>query len=368
MHIIKYPTSEIKTVIISIEGGFYSGEDVTLMKTIEEALSYFSIVVAVNGFNAFGKKILCDLGLGHLLDKIKCVGIDDARCSKIEDGYFSHIMSICGHSEQEAALIIEDGRNLNLLPAYKSRAGGIVCANRIEEVTSIMLGLMHQKKYCSGLAPALLPDILKEASDKMSGEPFILGVSGRAGAGKRTFADKLAELALNENIPASRLSLDHFFFLSSSQRRKWIDQNEENRNQILWWDLEAAQERLDQIKRGEEIFLNHVYDRDNKGEKTGRVFIPAGSPLVIFEGVAILHLENIDHMIYLDVPDTICFHRILSRDSDRRQSFDDFLKRFCQIKDFENMYFKTHQAKIDRVLENSSLVPLKKNKNRLKFF
>jgi len=196
----------------------------------------------------------------------------------------------------------------------------------------------------------------------------ILGVTGQAGAGKTQFITPLIKaVAAEHSFPCSSLGLDAFFRLSSLGRKKWIADGAEmgpaehayRKNQINWWNFESAQKSLLSLKRGEVLHLTNAYNRQDGGELTGEVLIepPREGLLVIFEGVAIAHLDGADELMYVHAPSHVRFERLYRRDASRRKSIEEARDRFHLTQDFERHYFPQHWERISCFIDNSAEVP-----------
>jgi uridine kinase len=199
------------------------------------------------------------------------------------------------------------------------------------------------------------------------GQVSVLGITGQAGAGKTTFIASLAAgVAQEEGFATDSLGLDAFFKLSSSGRKEWIKEGHEispeegafRSDQVNWWDFGDAQKALEMLKRGEPIHLTNVYNREDEGELTGEVMIhpPDGGMLLVFEGVAVAHLDCMDALMYVHAPSAVRFERLYERDKERRGR-EEALGRFELTQAFETQYFPQYWDKITCFVDNSQQYP-----------
>ncbi|MFA5022205.1 MAG: hypothetical protein WC508_03965, partial [Patescibacteria group bacterium] len=183
----------------------------------------------------------------------------------------------------------------------------------------------------------------------------ILGVTGQAGAGKTTHVTPLvlAE-AKQAGFNAQTLGLDAFFILSSRERKAWIEEGKgispeegiRRADQINWWDFAKAQEALITLRQGKPLHLTGVYNRADGGELTGEVHIEpsAEGTLVVFEGVAICHLDGISELMFAYAPAPVRLARLAARDQHRKGA--DVKERFGLTQGFELPYFPQHWHRI----------------------
>lgn len=198
------------------------------------------------------------------------------------------------------------------------------------------------------------------------GEHTILGITGQAGAGKSTFAKRIHGAYADAGLNSLSLGIDWWFILSSRERKQWLvdgdaiggEEAARRRNQQSWWDFDRLERDLLALRRGETVHLRGVYNRDDGGELTLNVDLtpdPAGTTFIL-EGVAIAHLEAIDHLVYLHVSPEVRRRRLEQRDRQRSGAEHD--ERFKLTQSFEQRYFPLHWRRISLFIYNEGLNPV----------
>src|SRR3712207_3570051 len=87
---------------------------------------------------------------------------------------------------------------------------------------------------------------------------LMVGVCGRAGAGKTTLVQRICESLRTESIASVAYSGDWRFILDSKSRREWLNEKWRAgldayltaRNQFSWWDFDAIFRDLEAIRSG----------------------------------------------------------------------------------------------------------------------
>lgn len=193
------------------------------------------------------------------------------------------------------------------------------------------------------------------------------GITGQAGAGKTNRVSPLVmQIADEHGFTAALLPLDAFFRYSTAQRTAWLQEGERigpeeaarRRDQMSWWDFDKALATLAALKRGEEVHLTKVYNRKDHGELTGEVHIvpPSSGMLVVFEGVAICHMNGgVDTLMFVHAPPEVRFDRLLQRDPHRKG--EKARERFALTEAFERPYFRKHWGSIHLHVDNSVDTP-----------
>ncbi|MEK9135217.1 MAG: HAD hydrolase family protein [Patescibacteria group bacterium] len=187
--------------------------------------------------------------------------------------------------------------------------------------------------------------------NQLKEQPILVGISGRAGSGKSTIAQKIKEELSNRGINSIFYSGDWRFRLDSQTRKKFIEEkwltglDEYLRaiNQFNWWDFEKIREDLTAFKKRESILIKNGYDRET-GKKDNIIELASlKEGGVIFYENCILGgsevLSNLDIIILLNTPDNVCFQRLVEKDSKRR-TFPEILARELMTFYSENIFFK----------------------------
>lgn len=174
-----------------------------------------------------------------------------------------------------------------------------------------------------------LMQITKCIIDRYNGGFMLVGVCGRAGAGKTTITNKIANQLKEKEIHSIVYSGDWRFKLDSARRKqlfheKWnkgLDQYLLAINQFTWWDFDKIYEDLIKLSEGQPVIINRAYNRET-GKKELKIEILKIEQGVVFYESNILGcveiLEKLNLIIFLDTPDRICFERLMKKDSDRR--------------------------------------------------
>ncbi|MAF14017.1 MAG: hypothetical protein CMI53_03945 [Parcubacteria group bacterium] len=196
----------------------------------------------------------------------------------------------------------------------------------------------------------------------VSGKVTLLALTGQAGAGKTNhIAPLIVAEAEKRGHHSCRLGLDVFFRLSSRDRATWIAEGDKKssaeslrrRDQINWWDFGKAQTCLNIIRQGKPLRLEEVYNREDGGEltRTEEVIPPDEGMLLVFDGVAVCHLEGFDEVMYVHAPAEIRLERLRERDVHRKG--EQILERFGITQEFECHYFPEYWDAITSFVDNS---------------
>ena len=174
---------------------------------------------------------------------------------------------------------------------------------------------------------------------------MLIGICGRAGAGKTTLANKLKEELDNVIV----YSGDWRFKQNSEERKKlfeekWkagIDAYMYTINQYTWWDFQQIGKDLDTLSRGEELWIINAYNRKTGSRGLSINFYEKDKSIILYEncilgGVEIL--EKLDLIIFVNTPDDVCFSRIMKKDLGRRTVVE-IASRFLITSFSENKFF-----------------------------
>jgi len=191
-------------------------------------------------------------------------------------------------------------------------------------------------------------------------ERILVGVCGRAGAGKSTLARTLVQELRGLGIDSICYAGDWKMSLDSMSRKAWIRQSWQDGvnaylnaiNQFNWWDFGAIREDLSRIMRGDSLTLRGAYDRGT-GKQDLLVELPAlDSGVVVFEN-AILggvdDLSRFDMILLLNTSDRTCFERTLGKDAARR-SLPEIAARYLMTTYSENFFLESLNNFRDRIV------------------
>ncbi len=191
---------------------------------------------------------------------------------------------------------------------------------------------------------------------------YVIGITGPAGAGKTNMITPLIQMIIQSMGEwCTILGLDSFFKLSSEARAEWLKEGKESgereyalrRDQMNWWDFPRVESSLRSLKAGKSLHLGNVYNRADKGRLTGVVHIvpPSERGILLLDGVAIAHLQEIDMLLYIHAEDNERLRRLMARDIHR--GYDAAKERFELTQEFEGPYFRDYWERIHYCVDNS---------------
>jgi len=179
---------------------------------------------------------------------------------------------------------------------------------------------------------------------------ILVGICGRAGAGKTTLTEKIS-FELNERKVTNVVySGDWRFNLGSADRKLWlrekwkvgIDAYLYAINQFSWWNFEQIYKDLDELMKGNQVDIDDAYDRV-AGKKDLRVRVSGiKQGVILFENCilgGVESLPNLDIVVLVNMSDSVCFERILKKDFQRR-SLSEIMIRSLITTYSENIFLR----------------------------
>jgi uridine kinase len=132
---------------------------------------------------------------------------------------------------------------------------------------------------------------------------LLVGIGGRGGAGKTTFAERLAR-----EMDAAVVQIDHFIMpLDVTPMRS-------NANYVSHFDwLRLELEVLAPLAENRTARYQ-PFDWDTQRMEASQTVDPGG--VVLVEGVGALRLDVLDYRIWIECPRAICLQRVVLRDGD----------------------------------------------------
>jgi uridine kinase len=189
----------------------------------------------------------------------------------------------------------------------------------------------------------------KLAEAKCSRAAIIVGICGRAGSGKTMLSDKISAILGESGIKSVAYSGDWRFIRDSRTRKKWLQEKWKAGidaymyaiNQYTWWNFEQIQMDLEKLAAGEPLTISAGYNRLS-GNMDLEIHIPEIPNGVILYENSILGgvelLEQIDPVILVNTPDSLCFTRLLQKDAGRR-TLPEIACRYLITTYSENIFF-----------------------------
>ena len=178
---------------------------------------------------------------------------------------------------------------------------------------------------------------------------MLVGICGRAGAGKTSLGNKIAEELNSESIPTVCYSGDLRFILDSEARRRWLSekwrvglqQYLNAVNQFNWWNFEKIHSDLKELALGHSLTIENAYDRKS-GKKGLRVkFPPMKGGVVLYENCILGDMEllqELDFVVLVNTSEKLCLERIITKDAGRR-NLTSIVGRFLITTYSENIFF-----------------------------
>jgi uridine kinase len=179
---------------------------------------------------------------------------------------------------------------------------------------------------------------------------LLVGVCGRAGAGKTTLVRKISAELGSAQIENVAYSGDWRFILDSRGRKEWLDEKWRAGmdaylhavNQFSWWDFEAIFTDLTAIQNEQTIRIGDAYDRAT-GTKSANVTLgPVHRGIILYENCILGPLDaipSLDIIVLLNTSDEVCLERLLRKDAQRRPVAD-IATRYLMTTYSENIFLR----------------------------
>ena len=183
---------------------------------------------------------------------------------------------------------------------------------------------------------------------------LVVGLCGRAGSGKSTFARWLSESLGRTGVECRVYEGDWRFRHDSETRRRKIERHSREGlisyvyaiHQFGWWDFDEIHNDLARLRSGAQLEITDAYNRST-GRRDARIFLPPlDRGVILFENAilgATTILNGLDVIAFLNTPDRVCLERCLDRDGDRR-SLPELLARYLVTSYSENLFLHMPSA------------------------
>lgn len=334
-----------------------------LEERLRTLVKYYQIAVVSNSPTDLVRRVLSVIGLNSLMGRFLILGGNDAPPKPSPEVFAKAANRLQVPVAQ--CLSIGDRPEYDAWPAMRTGMGAVV-VDGMEDLVGFLDGLIEGLGQPTPQRPFDLARLLRKWYQ--NGEVNITGITGQAGGGKTTMTYLLHELAVEMNVPLHILPLDCFFRLSSQQRKHWLEEGKQSSaeeyarraDQMSWWDFDRLEESLNSLRSGQDLYLEGVYNRADKGELTLNLHIPVHprqGALVVLEGVAIAHKkDHFSHLLYLHAPREVRRRRLEKRDPHRVGP--EAAKRFRLTESFEIEYFREYLQNGDLFVDNGKPVPV----------
>lgn len=187
----------------------------------------------------------------------------------------------------------------------------------------------------------------------LDNKAILIGITGGSASGKTLFLNNLIENFAPENV--CLISQDNYYIERDKQP---VDQNGVHNfdlpNSI---DSEAFTKDIRKIKNGEGFErMEYTFNNPKKTPKK-LTFNPA--PIVIVEGLFVMHFKEVNELldlkVFIDVKDHICLKRRIIRDNNERgYDLDDVLYRFeNHVMPTYNRFLEPLKYEADLIIPNN---------------
>lgn len=318
----------------------YIQPDIQTVNLLQERLDNGQrVILASNSPSKLVIKILKSLGASdELISQIEIHGPEKVSKSKPHPEYYQELIRNYNLKPQTTLMVGNESQN-DGVPAAEVGMGSIIVKGP-SQIDSAL-------EFVSQLEQFNIDKFLENIRPE-SGEVKLVGVLGRAGAGKSSFARNLEELAISNGISTSSLGADTFFKASSKDRAEWLEGKDAKTqeflanlangsltqaqisnlraNMDLWWDQQAMLEALKQLKEGSSYIKDGVYSQTDKEKLSGKVDIQPNlqqGHLIVVEGVPLARMvminpEIFDKLVYIHSSPATRKDQVYGRDIQKR--------------------------------------------------
>lgn len=184
-------------------------------------------------------------------------------------------------------------------------------------------------------------------------KPYVIGVCGGSGSGKTTLVHLVRQAFDAEKI--CLLSQDDFYIPREEQVK---DENGiVDFDRLTSIDLEKFQVSLAQLINGESLSLKEYVFNNEQAQASIKEIESA--PIIIVEGLFILHSEELKRMmdltVFVDTKDSLKVIRRIQRDqTERNYPLDDVLYRYeHHVLPSYIKYIEPHKKETDMIVNNN---------------
>ena len=321
----------------------YLSPDPHVPKVLNTLTEGYQLILSSNSPSTIVRKILLALGCElPEIDKYNLITSDVVNASKPDPRFYMAIEEIFGISLSSCLSIGDNLINDGEVPVELGM-GAVVVGN----ISQIKPAVDYIYDATTSAKPFSFEEYV-ETHDFTQRSASIIGVTSRAGSGKTTFAQKLAEAYVShrKNINVFTVHSDQFFIMGSRERSDWLydpniseEERVQRRDQATWWDLSKMIKHITSLKDND--LANEDSALQIKTVTPDYAKAPARHQILIIEGVPLPLLNPLipfDRIFYLYTHPHVRKQRLFIRDGHKRNS-EQLEDRFTITQDFENKIF-----------------------------
>ena len=187
----------------------------------------------------------------------------------------------------------------------------------------------------------------------MEKKPILIGLIGATGSGKTTFINTISQ----------HYSTDKVCIVSQDEYYKPIEQQEKDANGIENFDVAKSINKKLLLRDLKKLLNNEEVVKEeylfNNAEKKPNLIVFKPAPIIIVEGLFIMHFKKIrdlmDIKIYVHASDHLNIIRRIKRDQiERGYPIDDVLYRYeNHVMPGFRKYIKPYKDEVDIVINNN---------------